>query len=405
MRIDAVIFGGGIAGLWLLDELTRRGTSAVLLEAGQLGSGQTIASQGILHGGLKYTLEGMLTGSAIGIRDMPALWRECLAGRSEPDLSATRVRSPHCFLWRTETVASKLGMIGAKVGLRVAPTTVAREDRPGILTDCPGTVARLDEPVISPASLLSNFAMRHRDRILHIDAVNGLEWETAAPGQVTAIAVTDLQSSQTIRLSPERVIFTAGAGNAQLRERVGLTSPAMQRRPLHMTIARGPLPELNGHCIDGRKTRVTVTSDIDSENRCVWQIGGQVSEDGVDMPPGQLIAHVQTELRSVIPGLNLADTEWSTYRVDRAERLMKNNRRPETSSIIRDGNTITAWPTKLVLAPHLAMTIAEELQGTGEAHAFDTAALAGMSRPEVATPPWDGPRKWSAIHRDDASAA
>ena len=83
MRCDAVIFGGGIAGLWLLDELRRGGYSAVLLESRALGSGQTVASQGIIHGGLKYTLSGMLTKSAANISEMPGLWRECFAGQSE----------------------------------------------------------------------------------------------------------------------------------------------------------------------------------------------------------------------------------------------------------------------------------------------------------------------------------
>ena len=51
LPVDVVIFGGGAAGLWTLDELHRAGRSVVLLESGDLGAGQTIASQGIIHGG------------------------------------------------------------------------------------------------------------------------------------------------------------------------------------------------------------------------------------------------------------------------------------------------------------------------------------------------------------------
>ena len=57
MQVDVLIFGGGAAGLWLLDELARRGDRVLLLEAVR-PAGQTIASQGIIHGGLKYTLQG-----------------------------------------------------------------------------------------------------------------------------------------------------------------------------------------------------------------------------------------------------------------------------------------------------------------------------------------------------------
>ena len=59
--IDVLIAGGGIAGLWLLNLLTRRGYSALLLEADALGCGQTLASQGMIHGGIKYALAGALT--------------------------------------------------------------------------------------------------------------------------------------------------------------------------------------------------------------------------------------------------------------------------------------------------------------------------------------------------------
>ncbi|MCH8259649.1 MAG: FAD-dependent oxidoreductase, partial [Planctomycetes bacterium] len=91
MQLDVVILGGGGAGLWLLDELVRRDFSVLLLEANELGSGQTVASQGIIHGGLKYTLSGFMTPSASAIRDMPGVWRACLAGDREPHLTATRL--------------------------------------------------------------------------------------------------------------------------------------------------------------------------------------------------------------------------------------------------------------------------------------------------------------------------
>ena len=144
MVLDTVIFGGGAAGLWLLDELSRRGIFTLLLEAGELGGGQTIASQGIIHGGLKYTLQGLLTGSAANIRDMPSTWRDCLAGRRAPELTKTRVRAEYCHLWRTDSLSSRLGMIGAKMGLRVAPQNLETGSRPAVLAHCPGQVARLD---------------------------------------------------------------------------------------------------------------------------------------------------------------------------------------------------------------------------------------------------------------------
>ncbi|NJK90693.1 MAG: FAD-dependent oxidoreductase [Blastochloris sp.] len=57
---DVVILGGGVAGLWLLQRLRREGYSVALFENQCLGGEQTVASQGVIHGGLKYALNGVL---------------------------------------------------------------------------------------------------------------------------------------------------------------------------------------------------------------------------------------------------------------------------------------------------------------------------------------------------------
>ena len=54
LQTDIAIIGGGVAGLWALNLLRQRGYSTVLFEQDALGSDQTIGSQGIIHGGIKY---------------------------------------------------------------------------------------------------------------------------------------------------------------------------------------------------------------------------------------------------------------------------------------------------------------------------------------------------------------
>ena len=44
VEIDVAVFGGGIAGLWLLRRLRALGFDAALFEKNSLGTGQTIAS-------------------------------------------------------------------------------------------------------------------------------------------------------------------------------------------------------------------------------------------------------------------------------------------------------------------------------------------------------------------------
>lgn len=396
MRCDVVIFGGGVAGLWLLDELRRGGRSAILLESKALGSGQTIASQGIIHGGLKYTLSGMLTRSAANISEMPLVWRDCFAGESQPDLSATVMRSQSCYLWRTQSITSRLGMIGARFGLRVAPQNLSSKAVPPILEGCPGTVARLDEQVMSPPSLIANLFERNRAGILKYDPKEGCEFQTTGAGEIKRIKLTRERGDDLV-LAPQSVVFAAGKGNAELRERIGLSTSAMQLRPLHMVLVRGELPELNGHCIDGSKTRVTITTDRDMHGRTIWQIGGQVSEIGVDLKPEELIAHTRAELSQVLPALKQDLLEWGTYRVDRAEQHTAGNQRPESFCVLSEGNTFTVWPTKLVLAPVVAETIAGRIPAAHQLSQSDQQRLAEWAKPPIALPPWEIVGHWRTV--------
>ncbi|WP_312929907.1 FAD-dependent oxidoreductase, partial [Stutzerimonas nitrititolerans] len=76
LSTDVLIVGGGVAGLWLNARLRREGFATVLVEKGTLGGGQSVKSQGIIHGGTKYALQGALTGASEAIADMPRRWRE-----------------------------------------------------------------------------------------------------------------------------------------------------------------------------------------------------------------------------------------------------------------------------------------------------------------------------------------
>src|SRR3989338_3237970 len=105
---DIVIIGGGIAGLWLLNRLRQQGFDAIVLEKSALGSGQTIASQGIIHGGLKYALSGVLSPASSAIAAMPEHWRRCLRGEGDVDLRGCRVLGPHYFMWSGGGYRSRL---------------------------------------------------------------------------------------------------------------------------------------------------------------------------------------------------------------------------------------------------------------------------------------------------------
>ncbi len=399
LDIDVVIFGGGAAGLWTLDVLSRQGYRCVLIEKTALGTGQTVGSQGIIHGGLKYSLDGLLTQSAYQIRQMPGIWRDCLNGSSEPNLSDVALRSDGCYLWRTDSLSSRLGMLGAQIGLQVTPQSISKEARPSILKDVPGHVAIMPEQVISPTSFIHSLGMRWADRLMHVPNDDVIKFDKDSTGRVTSIRIT--QSTGEYELRCHQVIFSAGQGNATLREAVGLSADRMQRRPLHMTIAKGNLPVFNGHCVDGSKTRVTITSEVTSDGDVAWQIGGQVAELGVSMMPEQLIQLTTSELKAVIPGFDPSCAQWSTYRVDRAEGLTPQGKRPDQPVMHLDHNVITVWPTKLAFAP----SVASQLQSHLSAHVpirpgftlSDLELMKSFDKPKVAPAVWESATQWWSI--------
>src|SRR3989338_246819 len=129
---DIVIFGGGIAGLWLLNRLRQSGVSAILFESGALGGGQTHKSQGIIHGGMKYALQGMITREAQLMADMPSHWKLCLSGKGEIDLSAVPVLSAQQYLWAPHKFTSKLTGFLASATLTSQVESLSREHYPSV---------------------------------------------------------------------------------------------------------------------------------------------------------------------------------------------------------------------------------------------------------------------------------
>ena len=92
-QLDIAIIGAGIAGLWLLNLLQKRGYCAGLIENDSIGGGQSLKSQGMIHGGIKYALRGLTNHASETIADMPARWRACLTGEGCLDLAGVNILS------------------------------------------------------------------------------------------------------------------------------------------------------------------------------------------------------------------------------------------------------------------------------------------------------------------------
>lgn len=387
MQCDIAVVGGGIAGLWSLAKLRAAGFSAVLLERAALGSGQTIASQGIIHGGTKYALTGKLTGSAMAIGEMPGIWRAALAGDGDVDLSGVRVLAEHQYLWSNGSLASGMaGFFAAKV-MQSRMQSLPRDEFPSPF-DTPafrGSVYRLDEPVLDAASLLGVLAERLSDNC-YLGELIACEkiaagWRLGISGQIT--------------IETKALIFTAGKGNADLLAMAGRQAPRMQTRPLRMLMVRGRLPILNAHCLGASANpRLTITSYLEDDGRVVWYLGGQVAEEGIHRSPADQMVAGRAELAELMPWVDVSGTEWATLHVERAEVATPGGKRPDDAYVACADRLITSWPTKLAFAPRVARLVSDQIAALNIAPSGPAPTL-NLPKPSVAGLPWHEVAAWS----------
>jgi glycerol-3-phosphate dehydrogenase len=382
LSVDVLIVGGGIAGLWLLAELRGKGVNA-LLATDELGKGQTIASQGIIHGGTKYALSGKLTGATLAIGDMPRLWRTALNGEGAVDLSRVNILAESQLLWTSSGIGSRLTGFFASKAMKSRMEAVPHKDYPELFQHAAfhGGLYRLDEPVLDVPSLLATLREQLAEALVQVDvAQSGLQ-----PVGEKFVYRAVLPDGETLMIEVGQIILTAGAGNdallALLRSR-----PQMQRRPLQMVMMRCDMPMVYAHALGmSDKPRATITSHKDSQGKTIWYIGGQPAEQGVGKPPAEVIAATRHELTDLLPWLDFSHTEWATWNVDRAEGCQPDGSRPDQPMFARTANVTVAWPTKLAFAPMLATRLLEMLPLTrGE-----TALPSHLPIPPIATAIWN----------------
>jgi glycerol-3-phosphate dehydrogenase len=350
--VDVAILGGGIAGLWLLARLKAAGYSALLIESRALGAGQTLASQGIIHGGLKYAIDLKLGQDSAALADMPARWRACLDGKGEIDLRGAKLAAENHLFWARRTLASRVaGFFGSKL-VRGRVQALAEADWPVALKDPNhvGAVYALDECVLDVPALLAALAT------LHGACIKAGVADIADRGDHV-----ELQVGQR-RITAGRVISTAGAGNEALLPQLGLPARTAQRRPLQMLLVEHAPARLWAHCFDtSDKPRVTITTHTRSDGACIWYVGGLIAENGAVQSEAELIAAAKREFAALLPELDYSRCRYAGYRVDRAEGATDDGRKPEGPVLHRQRNITLAWPTKLALAPQLADLVLADL--------------------------------------------
>jgi glycerol-3-phosphate dehydrogenase len=388
LTTDVVIIGAGIAGLWLHHRLNDLGYHALLLEKEAIGQGQTLSSQGIIHGGSKYALNGILTKASQVISQMPDRWKACLAGSGEIDLSEVPLLAEHQLLWSNANLSSKLTAFFASKALRSRMSALKKADCPAPFNsdNFSGAVYELDEPVLDVPALIQTLSSKWRDRIIQVPDDATYQWKTTQQK-------LDILTLGNYQISAKEYVLTAGEGNEKLLSDLPIEGPAMQRRPLQMVLCKSldkqtPLPALYAHNLGpGSKPIATISTHFDAIGNTVWYIGGNIAEEGVGKPAETVINEAQDLLAEILPWLSLPKLTWATHKVNRAEPKQSALTRPDAAYVSSYQNVHVCWPTKLALSPDLSDQVIKAL----EANKLSAGehAMPQLPSPAMGSPLWD----------------
>lgn len=376
---DIVIFGAGIAGLWAFHRLKKHGYDVLLLEKDSIGCGQTIASQGIIHSGLKFSLAGKVNKLARSISAMPLMWRDALSGIGEIDLSAAKLSATSQQLLIPSGFMGGLTSLIAQRALGNNVHSIDKKDWPQDIKSSGfnGSLIFMDEPVLDVPSVLRALAAPYRDYIRKID---------------NQYADQPYYFLKRHNINPKRIIFTSAMSNHDIAKSNGDDAGLeTQKRPLLQgMIKNAPFP-LFAHLVGKTdKPVVSITTHKTSDGALVWYLGGGAAERSKDANPQDVYAHALKAFKSYLPNIDLSNAAWSTLPIDRVEGKSKTDSwMPDTPTIHRTEKALYCWPTKLTFAPMLADMIMEDLKKSGITPSGQQTDFSFLPEIGFTQTPWD----------------
>jgi len=379
VNYDIVICGGGVAGLWLLNVLTKEGFDVLLLEKFALGGIQTMASQGMIHGGQRYMLGKNSSTHAESVSLLPSRWDACLKGTGELDLSAVRVLSETQVMWPTGGLLTHFALSSASHMLMAKMCKLDVGDVPKVLTDVKGIpVFELPEKVLDVASLVEVLSVPHNLKI--------------KKGEVDSITRDGCLTVSGLQIKAQVVICAAGLGNEELLKLLDAGKIKTQRRPLRQFMVKPMLYPLFGHGITtSYKPSVTVTSHPLPSGDYVWYLGGALADDSLSLTDDDAIEFAKGKMKEIFNHLDWSGKLWSTWYGLRAEAFSDNGRLPSGPVLQEYGSVLVTWPTKLTLAPLLGDLVLSRLaeKGVLPNHSDSPPKLLSLALPPMSAFPWD----------------
>jgi glycerol-3-phosphate dehydrogenase len=215
---DLVVIGGGVTGAGVLRDASMRGLKALLVERGDFASGTSSATSKLVHGGLRYLVQGHL-----GVTREASTERDRLASKN-PNLvrpfpfliAGVRGDTP---LWKVRAALLAYDLLGGPGHRR--HRTISRDETlrlcPALVgVDLSGAVLYWDMQTDDARIVLETVksARRHGGEALsYAEAVGFLELE----GRLAGVRVRDRLSGTVVEVRADAVVNAAGPAAERVR--------------------------------------------------------------------------------------------------------------------------------------------------------------------------------------------
>ena len=393
MRIDVdiAIFGSGISGLWTYRLLKEKGYQVVLFEEKELGGVQTLASQGMIHGGQRYILQGGLTEHYHSIRNMPKIWNDCFKGEGDIDLRDVKILSKVQHLFSKDNAVSRLIDSFSSEKIKTEVHKLKKDKLPSIFQLSPhigNDTYEMPEPVIDCKSLIKVLSQDYLNNIIHAKTKKIEKSKDSISNVVLEVIKNDKREE--ISVKAKCYVFAAGSGNTVFSNELHQQKTTTQSRPLAQIICRTLPHPIYGHYVDSNpRPRFTISAHPSLlEDGYIWYIGGRLAEEAVISSEEEALLKTYKELEKCFPNIKWSETEWGIHKVTRAEPLTKLGRLPIGPEIKKISNSILAWPIKLTFAPLLGTLIEKSIRELGISINKNKVTLIANS-PIIGSYPWE----------------
>ena len=199
----------------------------LLIEPHSLGGTQSLASQGMIHGGQRYALEGRSNLHSKALQRCPR--SAGVAQRNKwPRSRAARILSQTQVLWSPGGLTSSVTAYFASKAMNSRVEPLPRDEWPEIFRTHPkfkGSIYEMGELVVDIRSITEALVAGVLDRI------EGRNWDPVfADGKLRALRVSN--GNHETEIAAAQFVFAAGLGNEQITRVLWPGQPVCQRRPL-----------------------------------------------------------------------------------------------------------------------------------------------------------------------------